>query len=176
MANGIDALGAITTQLQGRNDVLTRSLELLEREREILRRELGLLEELVAAEQQRAAMQVPALPPTEAAPEPEPMVEPEPEPVRTAQVEPEPALMDEAAPVMVAESMFGARSEPVLAVEAGLELASAEAPNALRLQREERLQRFRESLATPLPDPVPPRAAHAGLLQRVEQLQRLGRP
>jgi hypothetical protein len=164
------SLGTIRSQLQGRDDVLTRSLELLEREREIVRRELGLLEELVTAEQQRAAIEVSALYTHEATPEPEPVVEPEPEPVRAAQVEPEPAVVAEAVSVMVAESMFGARSEPVLAVEAGLELASAEAPNALRREREERLQRFRESLATPLPDPVPPRAGNAGLFQRIGRL------
>jgi hypothetical protein len=86
------------------------------------------------------------------------VVEPEPEPVRTAQVEREPALMDEAVPVMVAE--------PV--VEAAPELASAKVLNALRLQREEMLQRFSEPLATPLPDRSPAEPHDAGLLQRVE--------
>jgi hypothetical protein len=149
MENGIEALGAIRSQLQGRDDVLAHSLELLEHEREIIRRELGLIEELVTAEQQRVAMQ--AVPTTAAAPEPETTtetvlaVEPEPEPVPTAQVEPEPALMAEAAP----------------------ELASVEAPNALRLQHDEKIQRLRESLLTGMlvPDPVPPRAANAGLFE-----------
>ncbi|MGO9207199.1 MAG: hypothetical protein ACLQBX_13650 [Candidatus Limnocylindrales bacterium] len=167
MQSGIESLGTIRSQLQGRDDVLTRSLELLEREREIVRRELGLVEELVTAEQQRVAMQVATVPTAEATPEPEPVVETEPEPVRTAQVEPEPALMAEAVSVMVAESMFGAQPDLVPPVETAPELNSAEASNALRLQREERLQRFRESLATPLPDPVTPKAADASLFQGV---------
>ena len=167
MQSGIESLGTLRSQLQGRDDVLTRSLELLEREREIVRRELGLVEELVTAEQQRAAMQVATVPTAEAIPEPEPTVEPEPEPVRTAQVEPEPVLTAEPVSVMVAVPMFEAQPEPVLAVQAGHELASADAPNALRLQREERLQRFRDSLATALPAAVTPRAADAGLFQGV---------
>jgi len=170
MQSGIESLGTMRGQLQGRDDDLTRSLELLEREREIVRRELGLVEELVTAEQQRVAMQVATVPTAEATPEPEPVVEPEPEPVRTAQVEPEPAVVPEAVSVMVAETMFGARSEPVPAVEAAPVLASAEASNAFRLQRDEKLQRLRESLATPLSDPVTPRAANTGLLQRVGRL------
>jgi hypothetical protein len=112
-------------------------------------------------------MQVATVPAAEATPEPEPTVEAEPEPVPTAQVEPEPALTAEPAPLMAAVPVFETQPEPVLAVQAGLEPASAQAPNALRLQREERLQRFRESLATALPDAVTPRAADASLFQGV---------
>ncbi len=165
--SGIESLGAIRSQLQGRDDGLTRSLELLEREREIVRRELGLVEELVTAEQQRAAMQVLAVPTAEATPVPERVVEPEQEPVRTAHVELEPAPTAEAVSVMAAVPVFEAQPDLVPPGEAAPELTSAEASNALRLQHEERLQRFRESLATPLPDPMTPRAADASLFQGV---------
>ena len=167
MQSGIESLGTLRNQLQGRDDELTRSLEQLEREREIVRRELGLVEELVTAEQQRVAMQVATVPTAAATPEPEQVVEAEPESVRTAQLEPEPVLTAEAVSVMVAVPMFETQPEPVLAVQAGLEPASAQAPSALRLQREERLQRFRDSLATALPDAVTPRAADASLFQGV---------
>jgi hypothetical protein len=165
MESGIESLGTLRSQLQGRDDELTRSLEQLEREREIVRRELGLVEELVTAEQQRAGMQVATVPTASATPEPERVVEGEPEPVPTAQVEPEPVLTAEPAPLMTAVPMFETQPEPP--GEAAPELTSAEASNALRLQREERLQRFRESLATALPDAVTPRAADAGLFQGV---------
>jgi outer membrane biosynthesis protein TonB len=103
-------------------------------------------------------MQVPAVPTTEAAPEPEPMVKAEPQP------EPEPA--PEAAP------------EPVLtAVHVVPDAPSTEAPN-LTLQRVEALQRLRATLAADraAPDPAPSPALNAGLLRRIEHLQHVGRP
>jgi len=155
MENGVDALDAFKSRLQGRDDVLTQSLDRLERERDLIRRELGLVEELVTAEQQRAAM-VPAVP----TPEPEPTAQS----VLAVETQPEP------------EPAAKAQPEPVLTAQAVPDALPDEAPNPT-LRRVEALQRLRAGLIadTAVPDLVTPRAANVGLLRRVDHLQHVGR-
>jgi hypothetical protein len=159
MENGIEALGAIRGRLQGRDEVLTHSLELLAREQEIIRREIGLVEQMFTLEQERVAMEGPALPPTKAAHEPEPTAQ--------AVLDPEPDPAPEAKP------------EPVLtAVHVVPDAPASEAPN-LTMRRVEALERLRATLAAEravLPDLAPSPALHAGLLRRAEHLQHSGRP
>jgi hypothetical protein len=52
--NAIEPLNEIRAQLEGRDTELTSSLESIEREREIVRKQLGLIQELASLEEQRA--------------------------------------------------------------------------------------------------------------------------
>ena len=52
--NAIEPLNEIRTQLEGRDTELTSSLESIEREREIVRKQLALIQELASLEEQRA--------------------------------------------------------------------------------------------------------------------------
>ncbi|HXQ95363.1 MAG TPA: hypothetical protein VN800_00430 [Candidatus Acidoferrales bacterium] len=172
MRNGVDLLGAIRTQLQGRDDLLTRSLDQLEREREIIRRELGLIEEVLTLEQDRVASEVPKVPEAEEAPEPEGTFD--------GEVASEPA-----APAMVAvetraepEPVTGVHPEiePEPAAQLILDPTPAEAPDPL-LRRVEALQRLRARLVADArqPDPVPPPTLNVNVLRRVQAFQRLGK-
>ncbi len=58
--NAIEPLNTIRTQLEARDTELTSSLESIEREREIVRKQLGLIQELASLEEQRAATGTPA--------------------------------------------------------------------------------------------------------------------
>jgi hypothetical protein len=52
--NAIEPLNSIRAQLEARDTELTSSLASIEREREIVRKQLGLIEELASLEEQRA--------------------------------------------------------------------------------------------------------------------------
>ena len=168
MKSGLELLDTIRTRLQGRYDVLTRSLDLLEHEREIVRRELGLLEEVLTLEQERATSEVSMVPTTETASEPEPTVEgdvaPESRPPAglAAEAQPDPELVGGPASVATAQLM----PDPL----------PAEASDPV-LRRVEALQRLRARLVADarVPDPLPPRTLNVGLLRRVEVRQRLGK-
>ena len=108
-------LTAIRTGLQARDDVLSGSLELIGREREIIRSELGHVQELIELEERRVAAgagQVPtaqvepAVAAAEADPEPAAVTPAEPEFATMA--EPEPAF----APAAEADSTPTAQAEP----------------------------------------------------------------
>jgi hypothetical protein len=80
----IEMLSAVNTNLGERESALTRSLSLLEHEREIVRRQLGLVAELLTLECQRVAAQAGD------APENDARVATEPAPVEQSAAEPEP--------------------------------------------------------------------------------------
>lgn len=69
--NAIGPLNEIRTQLEDRDTELTSSIESIEREREIVRKQLGLIQELASLEEQRSgtgtAPAVAKTPPTESA-------------------------------------------------------------------------------------------------------------
>ncbi len=166
MKSDLELLDTIKTRLQGRNDMLTRSLDLLEHEREIVRRELGLLEEVLTLEQERATSEVSMVPTTETASEPEPTVEGDVAPESTppaslvAEAQPEPELVGGPESVATAQLM----PDPL----------PAETSDPV-LRRVEALQRLRARLVADarVPDPLPPRTLYVGLLRRVEVRQRL---
>ena len=111
-------LTAIRTGLQARDDVLSGSLELIGREREIIRSELGHVQELIELEERRVAagagqvrtnpVEPAAVAAAEANPEPAAMTPAEPEFVTMAQAEPEPAFV----PAAEADSAPTAQAEP----------------------------------------------------------------
>ncbi len=129
-------LTAIRTGLQARDDVLSGSLELIGREREIIRTELGHVQELIDLEERRVAAGAGQVPTGQvepavaaAAADPEPaattpaesefatMAQAEPEPAfepaaeadsaRTAQAEPDPAFSSTEEPTFVAAAQAG---------------------------------------------------------------------
>lgn len=148
--NEIEMLSAIRTQLQERDDALASSLELLEREREIIRRELGYVQELVALEEQRVATEVRPVPIALAEPdlEPVPDAEPELEPMTQA----EPDLVPAPEVELQLEPMAQAEPELVPMPDAELELVP---------------------IAQAEPDLVPSQARYAEMLRRIEVLRHL---
>ncbi len=169
-------LSAVNANLGERENALTRSLSLLEQEREIVRRQLGLVAELLTLERQRVAAQTgdapeadaqvngERAPVTESAPEPEPptapesQVEDEPKPPTMHEDEPDPA------PAPAAESdpearaaeqeAQGGQPEAVPDVEANPDLATVPG-------------------GAPAGDPEPTDGHNGDLLWRIEQLRRL---
>ena len=107
----IEPLDAIRAQLQEQDDALTSSLEVLERDREIVRRQLALVQELAELQEQRVAPKARPEKVAEAEPvtEPEPIVQAEPE---HAAADAEPAAQADAEPVAEAEPEHAAEAEP----------------------------------------------------------------
>ena len=177
-------LTAIRTGLQARDDVLSGSLELIEREREIIRSELGHVQELIELEERRVAAgfgQVPtaqvepaAVSVTEANSEQAAMTPAEPE-VESAPMTPaEPAF----SPMTPAEPAFSPMTpaEPEFAPMAQIEAEPAPefAPMA-QIEAEAEL----EPEFTPMaeaesePEPLAPAARYAEMLRRIEVLRHL---
>ncbi|HXQ96120.1 MAG TPA: hypothetical protein VN800_04285 [Candidatus Acidoferrales bacterium] len=183
MGNGIEPLRTIRSRLQERDDTLTRSLELLEHEREIVRRELGLVNELTTLEEQRVAADAPGEPPTALVPgrestvDPQQAVELEPARVPTGLAEPqtEPAAASASIP------------QPVVAAEPQLALVAAEPQVALAAEALSDRSVLVEALSEVAPTPEaqaepasdaepvrePVSAGNVALLRRVEKLERL---
>ena len=90
--NAIESLDAIRAQLQEQDDALTSSLEALGRDREIVRRQLALAQELAKLQEQRVASGARLEPVARA------------EPVATARADVEPAAQAEPEPVAEAEA------------------------------------------------------------------------
>ena len=88
--NAIESLDAIRAQLQEQDDALTSSLEALERDREIVRRQLALAQELAELQERRVASGARL----ERVARAEPVAQAEPEPVATAEADAEPARPD----------------------------------------------------------------------------------
>ncbi len=170
-------LSAVNINLQQREDALTRSLSLLEHEREIVRRQLGLVAELLTLEQQRVAAQAGEALETEAGvegehtsvatstpaprPAPDAQVEDEAKPPTTQEAQAEPMLESEAEPDPEAHVVDGseavtqiwAAAEPTGMAETQPDGESepTEAHNSDLLWRIEQLRRLRANLAVASP-------------------------
>ena len=182
--NEIEMLSAVNTNLQQREDALTRSLSLLDHEREIVRRQLGLVAELLTLEQQRVAAQAGEAPESEAwvpgehtsfatsTPEPAPdaQAEDQAKPPTTQEAQPDPMLESQPEPDPEAHvdhgfetvTQTGAAAEPTGMPETQTsgESEPTEAHNSDLLWRIEQLRRLRANLAVASPG-VPDDAGNA---------------
>lgn len=179
--NEIETLHVIRTQMEGRDGVLARNLELLEREREIVRREMDVMAELMALEEQRVVL--------EAGPEALPGPDVEARSAMQAQVAPAIAAAPEPGQEHQPESLGAPHPEPTSGLAAVNTEATADHGPAARPEQELPAPAMTEfpPAAPAQPEPAPTEADHGQsvrsspafeprdteMLGRIEQLRRL---